>query len=157
MLFRSVDVTAAAASAVYTYYDPDFQRFSPGSLAVCTLLRLAMERGLRWVYLGYYIAANRHMAYKARYRPNEVLLEAGKWVPCMDAANRMAVDPAALDAGFRSPGRPGFGSPDSGRRSGPETRPQSPQPRGGPGNGPAAEPPRTAPANTGQTQTQETA
>jgi arginine-tRNA-protein transferase len=34
--------------------------------------------GIEFYYLGYYIKDNRHMAYKANYKPNEILKD-GDW------------------------------------------------------------------------------
>jgi leucyl-tRNA---protein transferase len=44
------------------------------------LIREAQRRGLRYVYLGYWIAESRKMAYKARFRPAEVFGPQG-WQP----------------------------------------------------------------------------
>ena len=93
-----LDVTALSMSAVYCYYDDDYHRESLGSYAIFRALEMARENGLRWFYLGYLVEENRHMAYKARFRPSEVLSLRG-WVPFMDAEGRCP-DPGAGGEGF---------------------------------------------------------
>lgn len=72
------DLGETALSAVYTYFDPDLARLSLGTYAVLRQARWARETGRRWLYLGLYVAGNRHMAYKARFLPHERRV-AGVW------------------------------------------------------------------------------
>lgn len=67
-----------ALNAVYCYFDPELARLSLGTFAILTQLDLCKAWRLRYVYLGLYIAANRHMSYKARFRPHQRLL-GGRW------------------------------------------------------------------------------
>jgi arginine-tRNA-protein transferase len=60
-------------SAVYSFYDPELNRRSLGTLAVLWLIERTRELGLPYVYLGYWVPESRKMAYKARFRPSEVL------------------------------------------------------------------------------------
>lgn len=60
-------------SAVYTFYDPDLGQRSLGTHAILMQIEEARRRGLAWLYMGYWIAASRKMAYKARFRPFETL------------------------------------------------------------------------------------
>ena len=80
-----LDITQRSISAVYCYYDDSFRRESLGSLAICKEMEIGQERGLSHLYLGYYVAENRHMSYKARFRPSQVLLEEGRWVDWLDS------------------------------------------------------------------------
>jgi arginine-tRNA-protein transferase len=65
-------------SAVYSFYDPELERRSLGTYAVLWLVRHALELGLPYVYLGYWVPQSRKMAYKARFRPSEILT-GGHW------------------------------------------------------------------------------
>ena len=50
---------------------------------VLDLVRRALDQGLDYVYLGYWIAETRKMSYKARFKPAEVLLDTG-WSDLVD-------------------------------------------------------------------------
>ncbi len=65
------DLGAIAASAVYTYFDPAHSDLSPGVYSVLWQIDWAQRMGLRHLYLGLYIAGNRHMAYKLCFKPHE--------------------------------------------------------------------------------------
>ena len=43
------------------------------------LIEECRRRDVPFLYLGYYVAGSPTMAYKAGYRPNEVLGEDGRW------------------------------------------------------------------------------
>ena len=62
-----------ALSAVYTFFDPDMASRSLGTYAILWQIEEARRRGLTWLYLGYWIAESRKMAYKDRFRPHERL------------------------------------------------------------------------------------
>ena len=71
-------------SAVYSFFDPALAAQSLGSLAILWLIGRAAELGLPYVYLGYWVPESRKMAYKARFRPCEILA-GGAWRPLTDA------------------------------------------------------------------------
>ncbi len=71
------DRLADGFSAIYSFYDPDAVGLSLGTLLVLRLIAEAAAAGLPHVYLGYWIAASRKMAYKANFRPQEHLTAAG--------------------------------------------------------------------------------
>ena len=73
------DRAADALSAVYCFYDPAYAYLSPGVYSILKQLELCRAWGLRYLYLGLYVAGCRSMAYKARYLPHERLVD-GKWV-----------------------------------------------------------------------------
>ncbi|NCT66062.1 MAG: arginyltransferase [Rhodanobacteraceae bacterium] len=71
------DFCPSGLSAVYTFFDPDETARGLGTFAILSQIRLAHERGLPHVYLGFWIEGHPKMHYKARYRPLEVLRDGG--------------------------------------------------------------------------------
>lgn len=71
------DVLDDGLSLVYSFFDPDVADRSPGSFIILWHVQQAVLRGLPFVYLGYWIAESRKMAYKARFRPVEILTAHG--------------------------------------------------------------------------------
>lgn len=67
-------------SAVYTFFDPEFEHLSPGVLAILLQIAEARRLGLRYLYLGYWIEGCAKMRYKSGYGPAEVFQQ-GRWVP----------------------------------------------------------------------------
>jgi leucyl-tRNA---protein transferase len=74
------DVVGQALSAVYTFYDPDEPARSLGTAALLHQMEAAAARGLAWLYLGFWLQGHPKMAYKAGFRPAEVLRD-GRWQP----------------------------------------------------------------------------
>lgn len=73
------DITPQCVSAVYTFYDDTYRRESPGAAVLYRQIDLARSEGLQWVYLGYWVPENRHMSYKSRFRPNQLLVDGLGW------------------------------------------------------------------------------
>ena len=65
-------------SAVYSYFAPGLDRRSLGTFTILWLIERARSSGLPYVYLGYWVPESRKMAYKARFRPAEILM-GGTW------------------------------------------------------------------------------
>jgi arginine-tRNA-protein transferase len=80
-----VDQLADGLSAVYSYFSPGLEKRSLGTFAVLWLIEHARQLGLPYVYLGYWVPESRKMAYKARFKPSEVLIH-GAWRMLNDAA-----------------------------------------------------------------------
>ncbi len=68
------DITPDAMSCIYFYHDPDWRSQSPGVFSVLQQIAYARKLGLTSVYLGYWVSGSRSMAYKAQYRPHELLV-----------------------------------------------------------------------------------
>ena len=67
------DLAGDGLSAVYSFYEPARARSSPGTYMILRLIDEARTRGLPYLYLGYWIDGGAKMAYKARFRPLEML------------------------------------------------------------------------------------
>lgn len=88
-------------SAVYSFYAPEFERLSLGTYAILWLIERARVLELPYVYLGYWVPESPKMAYKARFRPSEILV-GGTWRmltgeagPPADAGRRLVPETAA--------------------------------------------------------------
>jgi arginine-tRNA-protein transferase len=80
------DWLADGLSAVYSFFDTDQDKRSLGTFAVLWLIGRARSLGLPYVYLGYWVPESRKMAYKARFRPSEILMS-GAWHRLNDGAS----------------------------------------------------------------------
>ena len=78
-----LDWLADGPSAVYSFFSPGDARRSLGTYVVLWLIERAIVERASHVYLGYWIAGSRKMAYKARFRPLERLTPAG-WQRLLD-------------------------------------------------------------------------
>ena len=65
-------------SAVYSFFAPGFDKRSLGTFTILWLIERTKALGLPYVYLGYWVPESRKMAYKARFRPSEILM-GGSW------------------------------------------------------------------------------
>ncbi|MEX0814316.1 MAG: arginyltransferase [Dongiaceae bacterium] len=74
------DRTGDGLSAVYSFFDTAVPRRSLGSFMVVWLIREAQRSALPYVYLGYWVAGSRKMAYKTRFRPMQKFGPTG-WRP----------------------------------------------------------------------------
>lgn len=59
-------------SAIYTYFDPDLEKSSLGTLAILLLCRVAREMELPYLYLGYWVKNSQKMHYKTQFQPLEI-------------------------------------------------------------------------------------
>ena len=73
-----IDQVDDGLSAVYTFFDPAREAQSLGVYGVLWQIELARRLELPYLYLGYWIAESRKMAYKQQYSPLEGL-SGGRW------------------------------------------------------------------------------
>jgi arginyl-tRNA--protein-N-Asp/Glu arginylyltransferase len=72
-----VDLLADGLSLVYSFFDQEFARNSPGSFVIFDHVREARRLRLPYLYLGYWVRGSEKMDYKARFSPLEILQPAG--------------------------------------------------------------------------------
>jgi leucyl-tRNA---protein transferase len=73
-----VDRLVDGLSSVYTFFDPTVAGMSYGTYNVLWQIERCIALSLPYLYLGYFIADSRKMAYKATFRPIEGLI-GGVW------------------------------------------------------------------------------
>lgn len=61
-------------SAVYTFFEPELERQSLGTLAILTQVDYVKKLGLPYLYLGYWVPEADKMDYKAKFYPIELLI-----------------------------------------------------------------------------------
>ncbi len=67
------DVIADGLSMVYSFFDSESGFNSLGTYMILDHIRMARQRGLPHVYMGYWVSGSRKMDYKTRFRPQEHL------------------------------------------------------------------------------------
>jgi len=73
-----VDRLEDGLSSVYTFFEPEVAGASLGTFNVVWQVELCRRLGLPYLYLGYWIAQSRKMAYKINFQPLEGLID-GQW------------------------------------------------------------------------------
>ena len=73
------DILGDGLSLVYSFFEPDQQHRSLGTLIILDHIARAKAMGLPYVYLGYWVDGSAKMDYKARFLPQERLMPEG-WV-----------------------------------------------------------------------------
>jgi len=73
-----VDYLDDGLSAVYTYFDPDYARFSPGKLAILWQIHETRNKEKDYLYLGYWIRHCNKMQYKTDFSPLQAFRN-GHW------------------------------------------------------------------------------
>lgn len=75
-----IDQTINGLSAMYTFYDPAPEFAGLGTYGILWQIQIAQRFGLKFVYLGYWIAGSEKMQYKQQFQPAEILVN-GVWTP----------------------------------------------------------------------------
>ncbi|MFN3652302.1 MAG: arginyltransferase [Armatimonadota bacterium] len=78
------ELTPNVVSGVYHYHDPDLARRSLGTFCMLQTLELARRLEKPWAYFGFYVEGCGSLAYKARFRPCEVMGVDGVWRPFVE-------------------------------------------------------------------------
>ncbi|QOG13006.1 arginyltransferase [Arcobacter sp. FWKO B] len=68
-----VDILDAGISAIYCYYDHDYEERSIGQFSILFQIKIAQELNIPYIYLGYWIKDHFSMGYKEKYHPFEIL------------------------------------------------------------------------------------
>ncbi|CCQ11803.1 Leucyl/phenylalanyl-tRNA--protein transferase [Pseudoalteromonas luteoviolacea B = ATCC 29581] len=68
------DTMPTALSAIYTFYDPDFEQYSLGTVMILLQLEVAKRLEKSFLYLGYQIDACKKMRYKIQFEPSQRLV-----------------------------------------------------------------------------------
>ncbi|QPJ62869.1 MAG: arginyltransferase [Candidatus Nitronauta litoralis] len=84
------DVTRKTFSCIYTFYQPDLEKLPIGTFSVVKQIEYSLGRGIPYTYLGYYIAQNQSLSYKANFRPSELYID-HEWRPFRNAAGDFLV------------------------------------------------------------------
>jgi arginyl-tRNA--protein-N-Asp/Glu arginylyltransferase len=80
LLFVAVtDVIDGGLSALYTFFDPALHQRSIGTYAILQQIEQAKQLGLKWLYLGYWVAGCQKMSYKANFNAVQVLSRNEGW------------------------------------------------------------------------------
>ena len=61
------------------YYDPELYPAGVGTFCMLQTLELARRLEKRWAYFGFYVAGCGSLAYKARFKPCEIMGADGAW------------------------------------------------------------------------------
>ncbi len=79
------DILDDGLSMVYSFFDPDREGDSLGTYVILDHIEIALDLGLPYVYLGYWVPGSPKMGYKAKFDALEVYSR-GRWRPIRNPA-----------------------------------------------------------------------
>ena len=68
-----LDIDKKNLSAVYSFFDPKFNKFGLGNYMIIQCLLYGKSKKYEYLYLGYYIEELSSMSYKSRFKPGQIL------------------------------------------------------------------------------------
>ena len=68
-----LDIDEKNLSAVYSFFDPKFNKFGLGNYMIIQCLLYGKSKDYKYLYLGYYIKQLSSMSYKSRFKPGQIL------------------------------------------------------------------------------------
>jgi arginine-tRNA-protein transferase len=77
------DLLTHGTSSVYTFYDPQLTRDGLGIFALLWQIYTTRDKGLEWVYPGFWIKECSKMNYKSRFQPYEAWT-GQQWISHLD-------------------------------------------------------------------------
>ena len=72
------DKITSGLSALYTFFDPDYDKRSLGTFSILSQIEITRMNDLPFLYLGYWVPGCQKMTYKTQFQPIEVLHDK-KW------------------------------------------------------------------------------
>jgi arginine-tRNA-protein transferase len=78
------DECPQSLSSVYFYFDPVESRRSLGTFGALVEIDYALQKGIDYLYLGFWVKDSQKMSYKADFKPHELLQPDGGWLPIRD-------------------------------------------------------------------------
>lgn len=79
-------------SAVYTFFDPQMHRLSLGTFAILSQIEYVKNLGLKYLYLGFWVADSDKMKYKTNFFPIELLINQ-TWHYFAEQPTKQTVEP----------------------------------------------------------------
>ena len=67
-----LDIDTKNLSAVYSFFDPKFNKLGLGNYMIAQCLLFGKANGYEYLYLGYYIEKLSSMSYKSRFKPGQI-------------------------------------------------------------------------------------
>jgi arginyl-tRNA--protein-N-Asp/Glu arginylyltransferase len=70
-----VDLSTTWLNFVFFYFDPKEEKRSPGTYNILYLINFCLQKKIKFMYLGYWIADVKAMSYKAKFKPHQIFLD----------------------------------------------------------------------------------